>query len=154
MAGQEAINIMSRFNFENSAKVDADGASGGLLAMWNNELTIQTITQSPQELYHSQPFIITVVYSKPYASSKSSLWDNLKKFCLNNNHPHLVLGDFNDITCHAENFGGLQPSANRMRKFRDNIEACNLIDLGFSGPRFTWSNLRCDAVITISLWNG
>lgn len=28
-----------------------------------------------------------------------------------------------------------------MRKFRDNIEACNLIDLGFSRPRFTWPNL-------------
>lgn len=28
------------------------------------------------------------------------------------------------------------------RKFTDNINACNLVDIGSFGPRFTWSNGR------------
>lgn len=149
MAGVEATNIMNTFNFENSTKVDVDGASRGLYAMWNNDLSFQTITQSPQELYlfikvnkHTQPFILTAIYSKSYATSKSILWDNLKAFCENHKHlPHLVLGDFSEISCPSEKFGGLAPSVNHMHKFKDNLENCNLLDLVFSGPRFTWSNL-------------
>lgn len=29
-----------------------------------------------------------------------------------------------------------------MQTFRENLDDCNLLDLGFSRPRFTWSNLR------------
>lgn len=47
VAGEEANNMMNYFNFDNSAKVDADGASRGLYAMWNKYLSIQTIAQSP-----------------------------------------------------------------------------------------------------------
>jgi hypothetical protein len=31
-----------------------------------------------------------------------------------------------------------------MQDFRNTIEICRLYDLGFSGPKFTWSNKRYD----------
>lgn len=34
-------------------------------------------------------------------------------------------------------FGGTKPSDSRMHKFKMNIDACNMLDFGFSGPRFT-----------------
>lgn len=75
--------------------------------------------------------------------SKAILWKNLKAYYANHKHlPHLVLGGFNEISCSFEKFGGLAPSVKRMHKFKDNIEDCNLLNLGFFGPRFTWSNLR------------
>ena len=36
--------------------------------------------------------------------------------------------------------GGNSPLNSRMPEFRNCINDCNMIDLGFSGPKFTWSN--------------
>jgi hypothetical protein len=38
------------------------------------------------------------------------------------------------------NRGGNRPSNSRIREFRNCLNACNMIDLGFSGPKYTWSN--------------
>jgi hypothetical protein len=35
-----------------------------------------------------------------------------------------------------------------MELFRDCLDECNLVDLGFSGPKYTWSN-RQDAQCNI-----
>jgi hypothetical protein len=51
-----------------------------------------------------------------------------------------MLGDFNDILSCDEKWGGNRPSNSRMLEFRNCLNACSMIDLGFSGPRFTWSN--------------
>lgn len=56
--------------------------------------------------------------------------------------PWSVLGDFNDILRPDEKSGGAAPSRSRMRKFRECVDHCNLIDLGFSGQKYTWSNKR------------
>lgn len=48
-------------------------------------------------------------------------------------------GDFNEITCASEKFGERLINNNRMDKFLNCISHCNLMDLGFSGSRYTWS---------------
>ena len=35
------------------------------------------------------------------------------------------------------NGGGNRPVASRIREFRDCLNDCNMIDMGFSGPKFT-----------------
>ena len=39
-------------------------------------------------------------------------------------------------------FGGRPPSLYKMSTFNDFLNSCNLFDLGFSGPLFTWTNNR------------
>lgn len=58
------------------------------------------------------------------------------------NLPWLLLGDFNQILDNSEKRGGSPPLGARIRAFKEAISACGLIDLGFFGPRFTWSNMR------------
>ena len=36
--------------------------------------------------------------------------------------------------------GGNRPSNSRIQEFRNCLNACNMIDLGFSGPKYTWRN--------------
>ncbi len=38
------------------------------------------------------------------------------------------------------NEGGNRPSNSRMFEFKNCLNACSMIDLGFAGPKFTWSN--------------
>ncbi|KAL5746685.1 hypothetical protein ACOSP7_027831 [Xanthoceras sorbifolium] len=51
-----------------------------------------------------------------------------------------VGGDFNEILRDNEKSGGLVRSFRAMAQFRDTVDGCNLIDLGFRGSRFTWNN--------------
>ncbi|XP_028799533.1 uncharacterized protein LOC114754857 [Neltuma alba] len=50
----------------------------------------------------------------------------------------LLAGDFNDIKCEEEQRGGRLPNQAKLKRFRDNIEDCRLVDLNSKGPKFTW----------------
>lgn len=70
------------------------------------------------------------------------MWSNLIKVAQLHNLPWLVLGDFNEVLCGEDKFGGRLVDINRAFEFKECLDLCNLQDLGFSGPKFTWSNLR------------
>lgn len=38
--------------------------------------------------------------------------------------------------------GGRQVNINRALEFKECIDNCNMIDLGFAGPKYTWTNKR------------
>ncbi|KAK3222272.1 hypothetical protein Dsin_009297 [Dipteronia sinensis] len=58
--------------------------------------------------------------------------------------PWLCTGDFNEIICDSEKASGIQRSRAQMEAFREVINDCDLDDLGYSGPAFTWCNKRGD----------
>lgn len=54
----------------------------------------------------------------------------------------LCCGDFNDILSNEEKSGGNIRSFTQLSLSRNAVEDCNLLDLGFNGYPFTWSNDR------------
>ncbi|XP_031372557.1 uncharacterized protein LOC116187768 [Punica granatum] len=75
--------------------------------------------------------------------------------------PWVALGDFNEAATSWEKLGGSAASAKHMSLFNRMLDECALLDLGFTGPRFTWSNLwdfddliqeRLDRVLTNVSW--
>ena len=52
------------------------------------------------------------------------------------------MGDFNEVVNEQEKFGGNPVNQNRIRPYVDCMNCCGMLDLGFSGPRYTWSNKR------------
>ncbi|XP_015162434.1 uncharacterized protein [Solanum tuberosum] len=54
--------------------------------------------------------------------------------------PWCTIGDFNVITSMEEKFGGIPYNMNKTFEFISVIEACGLIDLGYTGNPFTWCN--------------
>ena len=53
-----------------------------------------------------------------------------------------MLGDFNEVLNSDEKLGGRPINCNRALKFQECLNSCGIIDMGFSGPRFTWTILR------------
>lgn len=51
-------------------------------------------------------------------------------------------GDFNDVIDSSEKLGGNQVNRNRSKYLWNGINKCGLIDLGFKGCKFTWTNRR------------
>ncbi|KAK2451297.1 hypothetical protein QL285_010365 [Trifolium repens] len=54
------------------------------------------------------------------------------------NDPWLLAGDFNDIANAEEKKGGVIASVRKCNKFNERITACNLLDLGSMGHKYTW----------------
>ena len=47
------------------------------------------------------------------------------------------MGDFNDVTCEEEKFGGNGICRRRVTEYIGCMDYCNHIDLGFSGTNYT-----------------
>ena len=59
------------------------------------------------------------------------------------------MGDFNEIIRQDEKSRGALRSHTQMQQFKDVIDECGFIDLGFEGSKFTWSKRFTDCH---SLW--
>ena len=87
-------------------------------------------------------WLISSVYTSPCLVERKILQSNLSQVALLHNLPWLLLGDFNEILCGNDKLRGRQMNLNRALEFKAYLDDCNFLDLGFSGPKYTWSNLR------------
>ena len=56
--------------------------------------------------------------------------------------PWALMGDFNEVISEEEKSGGNPICQRRVRAILDYMNECQMMDLGFSGPKFTWTNKR------------
>ena len=56
--------------------------------------------------------------------------------------PWMIAGNFNEILLREDKYGGQAVNTVRALRFQECLNNCGMIDLGFSGPRYTWSNHR------------
>lgn len=56
--------------------------------------------------------------------------------------PWLVVGDFNQVLWQHEKKGGNRLNPNCLSPMRRMVDSCGLIDMGYVGAPFTWSNMR------------
>ncbi|GMY05786.1 hypothetical protein FCV25MIE_01025 [Fagus crenata] len=69
-------------------------------------------------------------------------WDLLRLLHQQSSLPWCCVGDYNELTSIDEKVGGGIRSERQMQDFRDAIDSCGFIDLGFVGEPFTWCNNR------------
>lgn len=66
-------------------------------------------------------------------------WRLLEELGRRSDLPWICMGDFNEILHLREKVGGnLQPNW-QMSNFRETINRCNLLDMGYIGEDYTWS---------------
>ena len=87
-------------------------------------------------------WLISAIYASPRLVERRILWNNLKTVAQLHNLPWLMLGDFNEVLCGEDKFGGNQVNLNRTLEFKECLDECNMLDLGFAGPKYTWKNRR------------
>ncbi|XP_019224306.1 PREDICTED: uncharacterized protein LOC109205995 [Nicotiana attenuata] len=116
---------------------------------WDQEFTGSILDSDEQqvtlELKHVEAcdtFHISVVYAKCKPLLRRPLWDNLRLKSSDATVPWCAIGDFNTIASIEEKIGGLPYQINKSIEFLSMMEDCGFTDLGFYGPRYTWSNGR------------
>ncbi|EOY03264.1 Uncharacterized protein TCM_018048 [Theobroma cacao] len=68
------------------------------------------------------------------------LWNSLRLLSLDMQGPWMVGGDFNAIVSVAERLNGAPPHGGSMEDFAVILLDCGLLDAGFEGNNFTWTN--------------
>ena len=82
------------------------------------------------------------MYGEPRWEDKHMTWDKIRELNAQHNLPWAIIGDLNEILFNHEKEGGNLRPHNRMQAFRDVLDDCGLIDLGFTGEPFTWKRGR------------
>ena len=94
-------------------------------------------------MHTSDPiWLISAIYARPRLSKRRILWDNLKVVVQLHNLPWLMLGGFNEVLSSEDKFGGNRVNLNRALQFKECLDDCNMLDLGFVRPKYTWTNRR------------
>jgi hypothetical protein len=150
MSGTKADNILRSLPFDGGFSTDTIGFAGGIWLLWRSDLVdVEVISATEQEVHalvrvspSSSPWLLSAIYASPRFADRLVLWNNLKLIADSHNIPWAVMGDFNDIVSSDEKFGGNLICRTRVQAYLNCMDYCHLIDLGFSGPKFTWTNMR------------
>ena len=131
---------------------------GRIWLLWRDSVRMTPVYKSDQfitcsvSLQNEDDFFCTFIYASNAVEERKVLWEDL--------HDHhsspmfrgkewMLMGDFNDILEGEESSGfsnlGRRPSG--MRDFQRMVLRCDLSDMGYQGPLYTWCNKREEGVI-------
>ncbi|GLT63476.1 hypothetical protein SLA2020_360390 [Shorea laevis] len=154
LAGTKAGEVADALGFSKKVIVDADGLAGGIWLLWDDKkFRVDILSTNPQVIHASVQVTfhpsfsnfswnLSAIYGRPQFEIRSTLWENLKQFSQIINDPWVVIGDFNDVIAQNEKFGGNPVPQYRIRAYSECMNSCELLDIGFVGPKFTWVNKR------------
>jgi len=126
--------------------VNSEGRSGGLVLFWTDSSKISlkgycknfidvSITQEDGLTWRA-----TFVYGEPKLELRHVFWDRIRFLHAQWEGPWICAGDFNGVLNGHEHKGRCDRSSTQMNLFRECLEDCEPIDLGYIGPKFTWNN--------------
>jgi hypothetical protein len=150
VGGDRAKKITDTLPFDGAIHADTIGYAGGLWLLWDSAVVdVSVLAATEQEIHavvkvRSSNFswLLSAIYASPRFLERKILWDNLSQVASLHNLPWLLAGDFNEVLSSEDKFGGLPVNLRRSQLFSNCLNNCGMMDLGFHGPRFTWSNLR------------
>lgn len=131
--------------FDGSMLVDTIGFVRGIWLLWRiNLVHVEVLASTEQEIHaiirarsQSLSWIISAIYTSPRFVDKCMLWENLKLIATLHDLPWTLMGDFNEVIAKGEKAGGNPICHRRVRTILICMNECQMMDLGFSGPKFT-----------------
>lgn len=87
-------------------------------------------------------WVFPAIYASPRSEERFVLWNSLTKVAELHNKPWIMARDFDESLIDEDKFGGKRINVNRSLAFKDCLDCCSTVDMGFSSPRYTWTNKR------------
>ena len=167
-SSEKVKRLCGRLGLRGFSGVSSDGLSGGLALFWCESLHVEV--QSASERYidahvrlseHDPLWRLTCVYGEPRVENRHRMWTQMRTLKQSSDLPWCVIGDFNEAMWSFEHFSLTPRNEGQMLAFRDMLEVCELVDLGFSGLPFTYDNkqhgrknvrVRLDRAVADNKW--
>jgi hypothetical protein len=138
--------LRCHWRFGGKFVVPSRGQSGGLVMFWSGHMGVSISSYSQYHIdavldYQStNAWRFTGFYGSPTVEGKSAAWSILRTLRTHHNLPWLCAGDFNELLSNSEKWGRRPRPEHQMSQFRRVVDDCGFLDLGFTGPSFTWCN--------------
>ncbi|XP_026447571.1 uncharacterized protein LOC113348083 [Papaver somniferum] len=147
--------ILSSLNFRHFDFIAANGRSGGIALLWQDNVDLFVLSKS-QDLFHCNigsilnisNWNIMCVYGPPYHPHKYAFWSRTSTLIAFIDVPWCMIGDLNVLMHSSEKHGGSPDTDISCNEFRNFLRDRDVIDLGFVGPAFTWSNNAVQSGLT------
>ncbi|XP_074301071.1 uncharacterized protein LOC141632422 [Silene latifolia] len=161
MWGLQAVNALT----DESASFDSAGlafddvawlftattGSGilGLVILWRDGVEVEVVSSIAhyidviiRGLFEISEWRLTRLYGWAQNEDKWRTWQLMRELKSLLFLPWVVIGDFNQILFEHEKRGGAPRDQRSMDEFREAMDECGLMDIGFSEEPFTWWNIR------------
>lgn len=142
--------ITNHFNYHDAFVVPPQGHFGGLWLFWNDEVDLNIVNHEHHFIFAlctnkitSQQYDLVCIYGDPHHRTTREIWEQVLNFVVHNSTlPMFCMGGLNNLMHAHEKFGPTRADVNRINKFCAYVKDCGFIDLGYSGPTYTWTNKR------------
>ena len=146
VGGERAKEITNRLPFDRALNADTIGYSGGIWVLWNlDEVEVTQLAKTKQEIHvevkarsSNLSWVLSSIYASPILEERKLLWKNLSTIALLHRLPWLMMRDFNELLSCNDKLGGNPLNPRRVQMFKECLDSCGIVDLGFHGPKFTW----------------
>lgn len=150
ISGSRAGNILCSLPYDGIHTIDPIGYARGIWLFWRKDMVDMEVLAATEQEIHAIvkvintdfSWLLSSIYGSPRFAERTIFWENLCSVSLLHNLPWAIVGDFNDVLDDSEKRGGNRVNMTRVSAYRNCMSSCNMIDLGFSGPTFTWTNRR------------
>lgn len=139
--------LLMEFNYTDLIQVATQGQSEGIVILWRaHELVINTVAITSQEIHtsvklnKSPSWLLSLVYASNNFTDTKILLNNLQTVHEHFSCAWLLCGDFKEVSTSKEKFGGAPINIKKSSTFNKYLNNIKMIDLGFSGPRYIWTN--------------
>ncbi|XP_057791112.1 uncharacterized protein LOC131008237 [Salvia miltiorrhiza] len=142
--------VLLKIGFVNFHAVEcvcsSGGRRGGLCLIWADDLNLAVKSSSANHILatvedgvHSG-WDLCGIYGWSNTEEHKLTWELMRSLSSQVSDEWICGGDFNETMYHFEKKGGNVKSDARLERFRETVDVCGLVDLGFSGDPFTWNN--------------
>ena len=140
--------VRDRILFYGCFTVPSNDRGGGLALLWKKEVDVWVDSFSN---YHIDSIVhggsenawrLIGFYREPDTNHRSEGWNMLRILSSKSKLPWCRLGDFNELLEVGDKRGRAPRAHSLMQNFREVLDHCGFVDLGFSGLEFTWHGRR------------
>jgi hypothetical protein len=93
---------------------------------------------------HNNLWLLSCIYGPPVYKNKFMFWESLLDVGKDYYGPWLCISDFNMILSQSDKYDGRPYACSSNDDFHSFLDLFGMIDLGFSGNPYTWTNKRRD----------
>ena len=135
--------VQRKIQFKHMFDVPRRNKAGGLVLFWKEDFKLDIATFSANHIdtiinkNQEDEWRFTGFYGEPDTQKRHESWTKLRQLKRRSGSPWLCAGDFNEIVQQSEKQGGRARPHSQMQLFRDTLDECEFMDLGFVGFPFT-----------------
>ncbi|KAL0447058.1 UNVERIFIED_CONTAM: hypothetical protein Slati_1833700 [Sesamum latifolium] len=137
-------SICRRFNFGSMIR----NCNNKIWCLLAESIKYEVLRDEEQFLYlqlqvpfRNDPILCTIVYAKCDKVARGAIWDFMRSMS-DQTTPWFIGGDFNSVISVSERSNGVYPSNHSIEEFNEAIFDSGLLDVGFEGSQYTWTDHR------------